>query len=639
MNKFFTLLLFCAVSLSVNAQAQPSVPTTQPFGKIDKADLEMTSCDFEKDANAEILFDKGSIYFTAEYDMVFERHIRIKILNEKGKDEGNIRIEYAGGDQSEYLSNVQAETINSDNGVIAITKVEKKLLYTQTIDKIYKALTFAFPDVRAGSVIEYKYSITTSYLDDFPDWFFQNDIPTRYSEFNTSIPGALYYKSLVMVSMPFVKNTDDIKALANIPSIADEPFMSSHRDNAQRIFYELKSISVPGYMKTYSDSWNKVGEDEAGFDDFGGQIRRKLNGEDDILNKAKSLSSSTDKISYIFNEVKNNIKWNDVNVRYTNDGTSEAWGKKTGNSTEINLVLCHLLQKSGIKALPMLVSTKKHGKVNPAYPSRLQFNKTVAYIPIDSANYYVLDATNKYNIWNETPSGLLNGFGLYVDRDNKKYDLVFLQKTTPVRVVTLVSAEINPDGKMNGTVQKNSFSYYRIDDVESYKTDGEEKYTKALINGDNNLKISALKFENMEVDTLPLTQSFEFNLDLTGSDENYIYFKPNLFASDYNNNDFLSEHRYSDIDFGYQSSSALNGIYKIPAGYKIDAMPKSVSMAMTDNSIVFKRMVVAQDDKVVVRYSLSYRKSLFFKENYTELHEFYKKMNEMLNEQIVLKKS
>jgi hypothetical protein len=29
---------------------------------------------------------------------------------------------------------------------------------------------------------------------------------------------------------------------------------------------------------------------------------------------------------------------------------------------------------------------------------------------------------------------------------------------------------------------------------------------------------------------------------------------------------------------------------------------------------------------------------LFFKENYAEIHDFYKKMHEMLNEQIVLKK-
>lgn len=413
--------------------------------------------------------------------------------------------------------------------------------------------------------------------------------------------------------------------------------MSSWKDNAQRIYYELKSINVPGYMKNFSDSWNKVGQDESGFDDFAGQIHRKINGEEDILSKAKSLNSTSEKIAYIFNEVKSNMKWNDINVSYTDDGTAESWSKKTGNCTEINLIVCHLLQKSGIRALPMLVSTRENGKVNPGYPSRYQFNKTVTYVPVDSTNYYVLDATNKYNAFNETPSDLLNTFGFSVDKENKNYDLIFLQKPMPVRQLVLVNAEIKPDGKLTGTAQINSFSYNRLTAVEKYKTDGETKFIDYLQDGNNDLKISNVKFENMEVDTLPLTQSLDFNLALSGSDENYIYVNTNLFTG-MRTNPFLNENRFTDIDFKYRDNYSINGVYKIPSGYKTDALPKSTSMTMPDNSIAFKRLVAEQDGSIVVRYVLDYRKSIYFKENYPELHEFFKKMVEMLNEQIVLKK-
>ena len=633
MNKFFTLLFLCMLALSAKSQTQP-VPATQAFGKIDKSDIEMTSCDFEKDANAEILFDKGDVYFTPQYNLVFERHLRIKIFNDQGKGYANIRIGYLGGDRSENITDIQAETINLTDGSIEITKVDKKLIYKQTIDRIRTALAFSFPNVKAGSVVEYKYALTT-HVNNFPAWYFQNNIPTRYSEFSAVIPNLLYYKNLVIVNQPFVKNTEDIKALANVPSLDDEPYMSSRRDNTERILYEL--TSVEGGI-VFSDSWQKVGANEVEYNNYGGQFRRKLSGEDIILNKAKSLGSTDDKIAYIFNEVRNTMKWDKEDERYTNDGTSEAWNKKTGNSTEINLILYHLLQKAGIKALPMLVSTRKNGKVNPAYPSGYQFNKTVAYIPVDSKNYYILDATSKYNIYKEIPADLLNGFGLYIDKENEKYDLLFIQKTTPVKEVTFINAEIKPDGKMSGTVQINSFDYNRINNIEKYKTDGEEKYVKDLSDGNNDLKISLLKFDNMEVDTLPLTRKFEFHLDLIGSDETYIYFKPNLFAPDYAK-DFLKEHRYTDIDFGYQSNDALSGIYKIPAGYKIDAMPKSVSMALPDNSILFRRIVAEQDGSLVVRYLLYFKKSLFFKENYPDFHEFFKKMNEMMNEQVVLKKA
>ncbi|MDB5016672.1 MAG: hypothetical protein JWQ84_1504, partial [Mucilaginibacter sp.] len=239
---------------------------------------------------------------------------------------------------------------------------------------------------------------------------------------------------------------------------------------------------------------------------------------------------------------------------------------------------------------------------------------------------------------NETPASLLNGFGFYMDKENKKYELVFLQRTSPVRQVTMISADIKPDGKISGTAQLNSFSYNRINAVTRYKTDGEKKYIDYLRDDNNNLKISSIKFENMEVDTLPLTQNITFNQDLTGSDDNYIYFNTNLFTSQHDN-PFLNENRYTTIDFGYRGNYYINGIYKEPAGYKVDAMPKSINMSMPDKSIVFKRIVVEQDGSILVRYTIDYNQSVYFKENYPELHEFFKKMHEMLNEQIVLKKS
>lgn len=642
MNKIFTLFLLAVFAITANAQ---TAPTTQPYGKVDKADLEMKACDFEKDANAEVLFDKADVYFDNRYHIVVEHHKRIKIFNDHGKDQANIRIEYYSGNHSESIFNVQAETINLNNGNVEMTKIDKKQIFTETIDKLTSALVFSFPDVESGSIIEFKYTQENESVGDFPDWFFQSDIPTRYSEISSTIPDILHYKNLVKVNQPFVKKVTNKEgqpsdlALANIPSLSNEPFMSSRYDNLQRILYQLISFTIPGdFTHSFDDTWKKVGENMVDFDDFGGQFKRKLDGEEAIIAKAKSLKTDEEKIGYLFNEVKNTMKWDEHYSRYTNEGTVKAWEKKIGNSTEINLMLFHLLTKTGVKAYPLLLSTRKNGKVNPAYPSRFQFNTSVTYIPIDSANFYVLDATGKYNSYKEIPTNFLNSFGLSIDKENEKYEVVFIQKAVPARNVIMINADIKPNGKMEGTAQISNFSYNRINRVESYKVNGEKKYIDYLTDGDNNLKISSLKFENMEVDTLPLTQNIAFNLDLTGSDDNYIYFKPNLFAS-IGPNPFLNENRFTDIDFGYQYNYSIIGAFKMPAGYRSDALPKSVSMLMPDQTITFRRIVGEQDGTIVIRYLIDFKKSVFFKENYPELRDFYKKMYEMLNEQIILKKA
>ena len=83
----------------------------------------------------------------------------------------------------------------------------------------------------------------------------------------------------------------------------------------------------------------------------------------------------------------------------------------------------------------------------------------------------------------------------------------------------------------------------------------------------------------------------------------------------------------------------ITGIFKIPAGYKVDALPKSITMMIPDKSVVFKRMIAEQDGSLMIRLTVDFKKSLYFKEDYAEFHEFCKKMYEMLNEQVVLKKS
>jgi len=657
MNKFLTTLTLCALALAVKAQ-QP-VSLDQEYGKINQVDLEMKACDFEKDANAEVLIDKGDLYYDQTFNVVLEVHRRIKIFNDNGKSYADIVIPFDGGDRSEFITGLQAETVNLVDGKVEITKLDKKQVYIKSIDKVKSEMIFTFPNVKSGSIIEYKYIWNGEDYGYVPTWSYQEDIPVRYSELDTKLPDLLYFNTRVKSLLSLTKystsqETGSIgmgqdavsytnecakREMDNIPSLNDEPYMSSKTDNRASISFILTSIKpINGFVKSRADTWAKIGDALADDEDFGHQLKRKLAGEDVIINQAKTLKTDDEKIAFLFNKVKTTMKWNDEDRWYTNVGTSSAWDTKTGNATEINLILYHLLKKSGVAAMPMIVSTREHGRVNPSFPYVGQFDRAVVYIPVDSTKLYVLDASNKYNMYNEIPYNLLNSSGFYVDIDNKTEDLVFLQKQTPIRESVFITAEIKPEGKIEGNAEISSLSYNRMSDIDDYNTDGEKKYIENLRDDDNNLKISSLKIENMDVDSLPLVQNIKFNLDLTGSDDNYIYFNSNLFSS-LHTNPFLSETRSSDIDFGYPSTLTINGIYKEPAGYKVDALPKNINMTMPDKGITFKRIIGEQDGSIVIRYVVTYNKSIYFKEDYADFHEFFKQLFQMLNEPIALKKS
>jgi hypothetical protein len=213
MQKTFTLLLLALFSWATSsAQTQKIVSDAPAYGKIDIADLDAKTCEFEKDANAMVLSDKAEIYYDDNLNIVLERHKRIKILSDAGKKQADIRLEYYGGNRYEYITGLQGEIFNLVNGKIEITKLDKKQIFTENVDKSRTALVFSFPNVKAGSVIEYKYRQTINSMSYLPDWYFQADIPIRYSELITTIPEWFYFTMQQRNSQPFSKYNRSIES-------------------------------------------------------------------------------------------------------------------------------------------------------------------------------------------------------------------------------------------------------------------------------------------------------------------------------------------------------------------------------------------------------------------------------------------
>jgi hypothetical protein len=381
-----------------------------------------------------------------------------------------------------------------------------------------------------------------------------------------------------------------------------------------------------------------MGKEIAADKDFYKPFDQGLHDEDELVKQAKALATEDQRIGFLFNKVKTLMKWDEEKEWLSYHGIRSAWKKKSGNWGEINMILLRLLRESGVNAYPMLVSTRDHGKIIADFVNFDQINKLVTYVPVDTTKKYVLDASNKYSVYNEVPFDVLNSYGLCLNKDKGDYHLIFLKKDEPVKQAVLIDAEIRPDGTMKGTAQISSVSYNKSNSVELYKKLDETKYKQLLTDEDNNIRITSLKMENADVDSLPLIQTVDFSLDLPGTDEKYIYFNPNLFTS-LHQNPFISKDRFSDIDFGYPVLYYISGRYKIPAGYQVDAMPKSMNLVMADRSISFRRLIGEQDGYIVVNYTISYKKSFYPTSSYDDIYAYFKKMTDILNEQIVLKKS
>jgi hypothetical protein len=380
-------------------------------------------------------------------------------------------------------------------------------------------------------------------------------------------------------------------------------------------------------------TWPKLTQDLLEDEDFGLQLKKNLPHTKSLDDSLKNMQDDYQKMIVIHDYVRRNMNWNGHESIYSSDGIKSAWDKKSGSNAELNFILIDLLRDAGIKAYPLLVSTKDNGTVNTIYPFLDQFNNTITCVFIGDKRY-ILNAADKYNPAYLIPYDVLDNDAFIVDKNAGGWIKLTNNKDTWRNVVTMF-AEITPDALMKGNATVYSYGYSRNPRVKKWeedKTNFKDYFTK----GFTAMKVENIKVENQDKDTLPLEQKLDFSLPVNSSGE-YKYFTLNLFQG-LEKNPFIADERKTDVDFNYPRSYTIIGKVTLPDGYEFDALPKSIKMIMPDSSITLQRLIQPGNGSIDFRISLDFSQSFYSANAYPLLQEFYKKLFTTLNEQIVIKK-
>lgn len=193
--RFVIFLIAIFLAIEVFSQKEPI-----KYGKTDSLVIQLSAYD---GADAVILCDYGCYTFdgkTGRVYLYFKRHVRIKILTEAGLKYAEQSIQYYDLKSATYYPNskvaeLRAQTLNAGtNGRIARSKLSpKSILYSKTDAQFMQTLSFTFPDVKVGSILEYEVTIPTIQPVDIPDWYFEYDIPVIHSELRFISPNGLEY--------------------------------------------------------------------------------------------------------------------------------------------------------------------------------------------------------------------------------------------------------------------------------------------------------------------------------------------------------------------------------------------------------------------------------------------------------------
>ncbi len=656
-------LLGCVLHLS----AQDKTPIK--FGKISPADFSVSVPAFDSGAHAVILADVGSSRIVpnnkGSFGYDFERKMRVYIVDVNGVDAGKFDIPLFSSLTSsgeEELTSLKGYSYNLEGGKVIETKLESKDVFTEKLAKTRSDKKFTLPQLKAGTIFELSYKISSDFLFEFRPWEFQGDYPCLWSEYNAEIPEFYDYVFLKQGYMSMhIEKTDRVGrsytvrnsagtgqgstftlsgnaiqkrwVQKDIPSIKEESFTTTINNHRSRIEFQLASVRYPDQAPVLvMEDWAKVTKDLMEHEQFGAQVTRNNGWLDDVIKPV--LGNTTDPVAktrLLYNYVRDNYKRTGGGM-YTTSNLKNTVKTKSGNVGELNLLLLAMLRHEKIESYPIILSTRSHGFTNELYPLLDRFNYVVCAALIGD-NDYLMDASTAEGGFNRLPLWCYNG-----------HARVLTSQPIPIRLdadsllerkVTMVT--VQGDGKkFDATVQKN-LGYY---ESAARRAEIREAGDKGMLEQVKKSYGSEMQVDHLKIDSLQLYEQpikLTYDLHFSNDNEGLLYISPML-ADGSKDNPFKSAIRRYPVEMPYRLDEMYLFSMNIPEGYVVDDMPKSTRVMLNDNDGMFEYLISVSDDLLQMRCRVKLDKANFQPDEYDYLRDFYAHVVKKQQEQIVLKK-
>lgn len=669
-NRSSILLAFLLATVPNHAQEVK-------FGKVSMEELTQATHPLEPDAEAAVLYRSYNTFFdygnTSGFQLLTEIHERIKIYKKTGFNHATIRkFLYQSKSAKEKISKLKGITYNLENEKIVETKLDKSGIFTEDYNDFYELSTFTLPNVKEGSVLDIEYTIYSPFAEDVEQIRFQQDIPVDYVKASFSHPDFYTYKQhwkgFYTVESTFNTNSKSINlggyygesvaqsadknirtesfvyqekmygfAAKNIPSLKSEAYVNNIDNYRTSVNFELNMVRLPNApLKIYSQTWNDVAKSVYAFSSFGGELKKTTYFKDDLNKLLSGVDDPMKKAVLIFNHVKSKINWNRIERADTRLGVVKAYEDGVGNSADINLMLTAMFREAGLKANPVLVSTRDNGI--PMFPTIDGFNYVITALEMQEG-IVLFDATEKYAVPNILPERAINWIGRLVREDGTSIEVSLLPKTASKRIIYL-SAQLNENGSAEGKVRIQSFDQYAFNFRERIKNLDRELYLERLENNtfNSDIEVSNYQTQNELELSKPLIENFEFKkedqCEIIGGK---IYVSPLLFGGMIEN-PFKMEKREYPIEFSFPTTSQYLITINIPDGYQIESVPESLALKLPEEIGSYMYNITAKENQIQVKLTSEIKSPLISAEGYEMIKTYFQQIVQKNSEKIVLTK-
>jgi hypothetical protein len=622
-KKFFLLSfsLFCFMIFGNVAIAEKA---PMKFGKVDLADLQMTTYAADTTAPAVVLCEYG--YFDSN-TFQFTHMIRVKILKKEGLNWAD--HPYPG----DFKSDIRGITFNLENGQVVPSKLKSENIFRERVSESSYRLRPAMPNVKVGSVIDLQYSQSL-----IPAvWYFQRSIPVRWSELIIEPSQYIEFRKNSVGYIPFSVSTDMRWVAQNVPAFKEEPYINSEENYMAKFEFDLLRLTIPGNYTEYTTDWNAVNRRLDEEDNFGNTLQGALFLNSTAKEIETKYTNPLDKMRAAYEFVKKAVKWNEhESLLTTTNVLNFPYNKKIGNSADINLILVQLLKKLDFKAYPVVMSSRSNGTIRPFSPSLEKLNYAIACVKMDDKTY-LFDATEELMPMGLLPVRALNERGRIINKDYTDWVTITPDKKSREMIQGLLSFESNDVLKGKYSSTKVDYSAYNFR-KEYQRYNGQEEFLKDLEKENPGLVVDNFTVKDLDSIYKPVIEEYDIKIknrvNVLG---NLLYINPMLFEQITENPFNIDERKYP-IDFVYPREKIYMLTLNLPEGYQVDQVPKPLVIKLPDNAASCTYQVSSTPNSVQIMYKFVINKVVFLPTEYGQIKKFYDAVVKKQAELVVLKK-
>lgn len=655
----------------------PIFGQVKEWGDISREDLVREVYQPDSSASAVVLFDKGTLRVEDNLEYYLDRHTRIKLIRPDGYDWGTVKLDFNEGYDQE-IDDLEAVTytLEDDGDDIEDHKLGKRDFFEEEIVNNWNRITFTFPSLEPGCIIEYRYTHKIGDPAYIPIWYFDWNIPVKWNELTAEFPSFLKFTKVFKGDEELYRNEVDgfsktIRLTYEVnpggyagsktsrqrirfngdryrwvmkdrPAIPELPFMTAPDDYKAQILLQLSELYIPNQVQQdFVKNWDNVIQLLLEHEDFASYLDSQSEYEQ-IISSVPEAKTEVEKTRQLFDHVANSYTWDGSYGIFASHTLEEVVTSQRGSGAELNLLLTGSLRQTGIRAYPVLISTRGHGAVLENYVLPNQFNHVIVLVKLDDHDL-LLDASRGNRPLYLLPKNDLNGRGLVVKPSMAgQEEWVSLEPLKESVRAAFVEAKISPDGSLSGTISGISSGYLAIEDRELISREGEEAFAEETLFKN----FSTYEFASLDItqtamldSTLNYTSSLESGLAAETQVVDSTIYLDTVPVLKWSENPLKQEERKYPVDFPYAFSEQLVISYEIPEGYEVVEYPERLVSRITNSGGMFSRTVQVKESQVVVRSVIELGRPEYTADEYDRLKLFFDQILDAHSEKIVLQKT